>query len=202
MKNLVFLALAVCAAGSASADLTTVYGSDNGGSAGGMVYFDAVVNSNALLITGFDTNYAGTDAFGWEVWTRPGTYLGNAGSSAGWTMVATGTGVGATENSPSVVTLSNSFTIGANATTGFALRLTAANTGHEYTNGTGANQTFSNADLTLNLGAADNTPFAGGGFTPRVWNGTIKYSPVPEPATFAVLGLGALALVRRRRAVK
>ncbi len=40
------------------------------------------------------------------------------------------------------------------------------------------------------------------GFTDVYGGATVHGNLVPEPATFAILGLGALALVRRRRSVK
>jgi len=50
--------------------------------------------------------------------------------------------------------------------------------GHRYTNGTGANQMVSTAEMSLMLGQGSNTPFpASGIFNPRVWNGTIHYGP-------------------------
>ncbi len=82
--------------------------------------------------------------------------------------------------------------------------------GHRYTNGTGSNQFYSNADLSLTLGSAMNDPFGGASaslYSPRVWNGTIEYSAstaaVPEPSSLAILGIGAgvvgLVSIRRRR---
>ncbi len=35
--------------------------------------------------------------------------------------------------------------------------------------------------------------------SPRVWNGTMYYDVVPEPATMAVLGAGLAAIAARRR---
>ena len=80
---------------------------------------------------------------------------------------------------------------------------------HGYTNGTGSNQFYSNADLSLTLGSAMNTAFdaSNGLYSPRVWNGTIEYSAstaaVPEPSSLAILGIGAgivgLVSIRRRR---
>ena len=54
------------------------------------------------------------------------------------------------------------------------------------------------ADVTLTLGSATNVPFTGGVFSPRVWNGTMYYDVIPEPATLGLLLLGGLALLRRR----
>jgi hypothetical protein len=80
---------------------------------------------------------------------------------------------------------------------------------NEYTNGTGSNQFYSNADLSLTLGSAMNRAFDASAslFSPRVWNGTIEYSAstaaVPEPSSLAILGIGAgivgLVSIRRRR---
>jgi len=35
-------------------------------------------------------------------------------------------------------------------------------------------------------------------FRPRVWNGTIYYNMIPEPAALALLALGGMTLIRRR----
>src|SRR5690606_16840025 len=43
------------------------------------------------------------------------------------------------------------------------------------TNGDGSNENYSNADLSMALGAASNVPFTGGIFSPRIFNGTIHY---------------------------
>ena len=47
--------------------------------------------------------------------------------------------------------------------------------GHYYTNGDGSNQNFSNADMSMSLGAASNTPFTTPIFAPRIFNGTVHY---------------------------
>ena len=190
------LTLGVSAAHAGS--LTTLFARNNGGSAGGAVYFDVTIGGTGLIITGFDTNAAGSGRFGWEVFTRGVTYVGNTTSNLGWTSVATGSGVGQGIDNASPVTLNNPFVLDANTTYGMALVM-GPEAGHDYTNGDGSNQNYSNSDLTLDLGAASNVPFTGNTFTPRVWNGTIYYDPVPEPASMAILGLGALALARRKR---
>jgi len=183
--------------------ITTLFGSNNNGSPGGAVYFDITVASNPLLITAFDLNTASTSPFSnMQVWLLAGmTSQGNETNMALWTQVATGSGTGAGTNNPTHVTLSNPFALNAGTLYGIAL-VADPSFGHYYTNGNGSNQNYSNADLSLALGSATNVPFTGPVFSPRVWNGTIYYSVVPEPTTMALLGLGALAVIgfARRRA--
>lgn len=184
--------------------IQTLYAWNNFGNLGNAAYLDATVGATALIVTSFDTNTSQLTPFGFTVWTRPGSAAGFENTAAGWTQMATGTGMGMGNNNPSPVTLP-SFILAANATTGMALVMGPA-AEHRYTNGTagsgyggGGNQTFSNADIQLDLGSATNVPFTGGVFNPRVWNGEMYYTPVPEPATMAILGLGILPFLRRRR---
>lgn len=37
-------------------------------------------------------------------------------------------------------------------------------------------------------------------FSPRTWSGQVEYQAVPEPSTMALIGLGVIALIKRRRA--
>ena len=113
-----------------------------------------------------------------QVWVLPGmTSVGNETNMGLWTQVATGSGTGAGTNVPTHVTLSNPFALNAGTLNGIAL-IADPSFGHFYTNGTGGNQNYSNADLSIALGSATNVPFTAPVFTPRVWNGTIYYGGV------------------------
>ncbi len=163
----------------ASTCAETIFASNNGGSAGGAVYFDvSVAGTNDLEITHLWQNVAfvGT-SFDVAVYVTPGTSVGKEGSIAGWTQVATGSGVGEAENTPSLVALSNRFTLLAGKSYGIAIRSNVM--GHEYTDGTGANQVYTNSNLSMTFGSASNVAFSGAPFSPRVWNGRLCYRVQP-----------------------
>lgn len=185
--------------------ITTLYASNNHGSPGGAVYFDIAVGSVDIVVDAFDINTVGAGNLGMSVYILAGGYAGNEEIAAAWgAPAATGTGVYAGLNNPSHITLAAPFTLSANTTYGIALVLDGGH-GHYYTNGTGSNQVYSNADLTLSCGSATNVPFTGGVFTPRVWNGTVYYSyGVQVPLSSWALGIGiflilVVAVVRMRR---
>ena len=151
----------------------TLFGSNNGGAAGGAVYFDMTLSS-AISIAGLDCNYAAPGAaVGMEIWTHPGTSVGNEVGGT-WTMVGMddGTAISAGEDNPTTITWAAPVNLPAGT---FGVALVSVGAGHEYTNGNGANQVATSTDgvITLNLGTASNAPFTGGIFTPRVWNGEI-----------------------------
>ena len=154
----------------------TLFESNNGGAVGGAVYFD-VVSTEAVAVSGLTANLGETGAvIGIEMWTRNGTFAGNEGSPAGWNLAATGDGIaiGAGDDLQTAINFTGPANLPAGRT-GVALVLLGG--GHEYTNGTGANQVHTSQDgiLTIEAGSATNVPFTGTPFSPRVWNGTLCY---------------------------
>lgn len=192
------LAVATLAGAASAQSLTTLFGSNNNGSPGGGIYFTVVVGPNPIEIKTLDTNTNVSGAFGMDVYTRVGGHAGFEANIGNWTLSSAGSGTGAGQNNPSPVILATPFVLAANTTYGFALDM-GATAPHFYTNGTGLNQNFANADLAIALGTASNVAFTAPLFSPRVWNGTIHYNVIPAPAATALLGLAGLAAARRRR---
>ncbi len=158
----------------AQSPLTTLFAQNNSGSVGGAVYFD-LTTTPAITITSIGVNLisAASTPGSIEVWTVPVTRLGNQTNQALWTMVGTGTVIAAGAGLPSTVTLSGTIPLPAATTFGVAFR--AIGVALAYTNGTGANQNYSTAELALAAGEATNVPFTAPLFTPRVVNCSISY---------------------------
>jgi hypothetical protein len=155
--------------------LTTLFAQNNGGSVGGIVYFDInVTNPAGITLSQLDTNtsLALGNPFGMQVYMKSGTSVGFETNAGAWTLMATGGAVSVGINQPSVVEFPD-FPI-TPGVWGMALVMQGA--AHSYTNGTGANQFYSNADLSITCGKANNVPWAASPFSPRVWNGTIRYN--------------------------
>ena len=194
------LALLFAPVQAGAASITTLFESDNHGNLGGAIYFDILTGDNELTITGFETNTNKAGSFGFEVYTLEGTRVGNESNAGAWTLAATGSGVGSGLDNPSLITLDNVFLLDANTTYGMAIVLDGpeGTARHYYTNGTGANQVYSNSDLTLELGSASNVPFTDPFFDPRVWDGTITYTaaatPSPEPASWLLFAIGSVVV--------
>ena len=159
-----------------SLDTINPFLSNNGGSAGGQVFFDVTVTkAGGITVDSIDTNTSDLagNAVTMDLYTIAGSYIGNEANAVAWgAPLSTGAGISAGQDLPTNVDFAD-FSLAAGSY-GVALVFTSVSA-HRYTNGTGLNQMFSNADLSISLGAAMNVPFTGAPFTPRVWNGTVYY---------------------------
>jgi hypothetical protein len=157
--------------------LLTTFAGGNGGGVGGGVYFDLqVLNPAGITLTGMDLNFnevAGV-AGSVDVYMAFGTSRSGIQTTAGsWQLVASGTVTTAGFGLPSAVALANPVPMPAGTLAGVALH--AIGVSHAYTNGTGGNQNYANADLSLAAGEASNLVFTAPLFTPRVVNGQFAY---------------------------
>lgn len=164
----------------------------NNGSGG--VFLDLTPATISLFFDGFSSPTANTTGatIQVQVWTRPGTYVGNTTSSAGWTLAETVTGTGAPDTTtPVPFTLAVPILLQSGTTTGVYLHSVTTGAGLRYT-GTGAlppQTTWSNADIALlsDVARTGNVAFAGTQFTPRTFSGTIQYTTTPVTLeTFAI----------------
>ena len=154
-------------------ELTTIYSNGNGGSNGGQIFFDmTVLNPAGINLGQIAVSTGESGALTLSVYTMPTTYVGSTSNLAAWTLLTSGAGVGAGLNQPSIADVTD--VVIPPGTYGVALVLDAAH-GFDYTNGTGANQNYSNADVSIATGAANNVAWTGTPFTPRVFNGTLRY---------------------------
>jgi hypothetical protein len=181
--RLQFAAAGLLAAASlvAQSPLSTVMLGGNGLGAGSTIYFDLTVNVTATF-TQIDVNSSSTigTVGSIDVRTTPTTYVGNDTNAAAWTLQGSGPATSAGSGVPTPVTISP-FSL-APGTYGVAITFNVI--GQNYTNGngttvpgSGTNQTYSNAELTLLAGAsAGGAPGTAICCQPRVFNGNLYYS--------------------------
>jgi len=139
------------------------------------IMFD-ITAITCITIKCFESNFA-TGTTGVEIWYRPGTHVGFANSSAGWTLIGTAAAVtGAGSNLVTAIPITVNVTINAGATAGFYItRTNASGPVIQYTNGTAVGAIISSdANIQVKDGTGKDYPF-GASFTPRRFNGTVFY---------------------------
>jgi hypothetical protein len=179
--------------------LQTLFASNNNGSVGGIVFFDInVLNPAGINLAQLQTNtgaLAVGSLFGTTIYMKSGTSVGFETNAGAWTQMAVGAGIAMGANQPSLVEFPD-FMVAPGV---WGVALVQSGAAHYYTNGTGANQFYSNADLSITLGKAQNVPFSGTPFSPRVWNGAIRYNcGAPPPVSYCTAGTsssGCAALI-------
>ena len=155
-------------------ELTTTFAAGNGGAFGGAVYFDVNVIED-ISLTGLYLHTNETGAFTADVYTIVGgNYSGNETNAGAWTLLGTVSGTAQGLGTPSEGTFGSPIALSAGTNYAMAVVMDASH-GHDYTNGNGSNQFFSNADVEISLGSASNVPFTGSVFSPRIFNGGVIY---------------------------
>lgn len=201
----------------AQSPLTTTFVSNN--QFAGNMFDLRATNPNGLMVTSFDINLAtSTVPATIEIWWRTGTFVGNHTSSAGWTLLGTDTVVSNGQDIPTPVNIGG-LNLPFNQTIGMFVFVSdwTANPppngapALRYTNINPALPMYSNADLEFTGGIGRGNSVAGDPFassvfgTPgsttsgRIWNGNVHYVEIPAPGAAALLGLGGLVAIRRRR---
>jgi len=120
-----------------------------------------------------------------DVYTTPGGFAGKEGSASAWTTAGSGQANALGSNVHVTVTFPTSFHL-PQGTHGVWIHY--LNVTPYYALGSGSNQIYSNAELTLSAGKMIGTLFGGGGVTPRVWSGSIWYDLTPFPPSFVNYG--------------
>ncbi len=165
--------------------LNTINAGGNAGNVGGAVYFDIDnTTSNPITITELGMNISAGSIV--NVFTKSGTSAGFEANAGAWTLAGTADATVGPFSGPfpgnGTITPAPTSIVIQPGITGFALVTPTAQ--HNYTNGNGANQTFTDGTITINLGTASNFPFTAPTFNPRVWNGSVAYEiflPLVDP---------------------
>lgn len=149
---------------------------------------------------------AANQAFSIEVYTRVGAGLnglwnGPGSSTSGWTLLGTASAVqGSTAGGISELVDIPDIAIGAGGTVGVGLKFLSV--GPRYFGfAPPPYSVYSDANLSMTTGDSRSQPFTifGNFYSSRDFVGELHYDVVPEPATMAALGLGALAVLRKSR---
>lgn len=158
--------------------IMTITASGNGGNVGGMVYFDFENTTTGNIdITELGMNISGPTTV--NIYTISGGSAGNQTNMGAWTLAGTADGSAGPWSGPfpgngtlTPCPVSGTISLGPGV---WGIGLETPTASHNYTNGTGANQTYTTPEVTLQLGTSSNFPFAAPIFDPRVWNGYIDY---------------------------
>lgn len=162
----------------------------------GAVHFDIdVTNVGGITVTGMDLILGGNPGTPGQVsvYTCPTGRAGNLNNASAWSLVGTGSVTSNGTVNPSRVVLDRPIPLSFGS-----VGVTIASTlGHRYTTGNGANQTYTNADLSIVCGEATFPPFSGNLFSPRVANLRLAYQAglnAPQ-ATRSNFGVGCTSQV-------
>lgn len=192
IPTLLFALLGPLAAQCGTTSIATLANGATSFGVGGGNYFDVnVTNPAGIVVCAIDTKTTApaSAAIAVEIYMTPNTYVGNHTNAAVWDLVATGSGVGIGSGAafpPVPITLSNPFYLPFGSH-GLFVRITAGG-GPQYVQGA---NTFTNADVTLTLGASQSVAFSSALATPRTWNGSLHYTPGGGPGAGALGFLGA-----------
>jgi len=190
-----------------SAVITTTFA---GGNANEGNMFDLEnISATGISLTGqFEGNFQ-TDGVA-QIWYRSGSFVGHETDRTGWTLLGTGA---YTTNGVNIATpydVGNQLLIAPGASFGILMVTSSEAQRIKYTNGAsvfsdGILQITSGVGIDFQTAPAGTPPINTGNFPAnRIWNGSIGYTAtaVPEPSTFALLGIGAVCLIgygRRRK---
>lgn len=171
----------------------TPFASNNGGATGGAVFLDIDTQGNDLLGQGLtvNTNTPVGTTITCAVYLTPDSYLGEEQNAGVWTYAGMATGVSAGLDAPTV--LNGTFCIPEGD---WGICLHGVDFSHRYTNGdptVGPNYTYTDGNITLTLGRAQNGLFVGTPFSPRLANIVLCYditTGTPNCASSKMLGEG------------
>ena len=169
--TLAAIVLSLASLSATAQSLTTLY---EGGIAESGNTFDLRATTKNLIVERFDISIAnGGPATTVAVYWRPGTSNGFESNPAGWTLLGRTTVVSRGNRVPTPLPIGGleliagqTYGIYVNVETGGSI---------QYTRGSNV---FSNQDLSLTTWHAKRNPvFTGPTFSPRMWNGTVYYTP-------------------------
>ncbi|MGL5891839.1 MAG: hypothetical protein ACRC3B_18240, partial [Bacteroidia bacterium] len=171
---------------------TTTFTSNNGNDGN---IFDVTVGAADVTLRRMYCNVNGTGW--WHIYYRPGSYVGNATSSAGWILIDSAFVTSAGVDQPTLIPVDMDIYAPAGST--FAFYTTGTTTGADinYTDGTTEGAVFSNdGNISIKEGQGMTFPF-GGNFAPRVWNGILEYclGPLGESEQLSTLPGWSLQVV-------
>lgn len=135
-----------------------------------------VVAGETITITSFETHTNRADMTEYEIWTKPGTYVGFHNEPSAWTRIGTSTFMTAGQDAFTQIPIPINITMTAGQRRAFYLTHKQLN--NRYHNGTQVGAPLvSTPQLTLYEGAG--VDYGSNGFsginTPRAWEGVIRY---------------------------
>ncbi|MEO0441990.1 MAG: PEPxxWA-CTERM sorting domain-containing protein [Pseudomonadota bacterium] len=163
------------------------------------IMFDVVTGSNGIIFESLAVDLqAATGDF--EFYTIAGGIAGNTDSAAGWTLRDTFAGVTGSAGTVFDAFDITDFSVAANSVVGFYITSTGPSSVRYHNGGPLGDVRATNGDLTILNGVGKDYAF-GANFIPRSFSGSITFTAVPEPATWAfmIFGFGAVGGAMRRQ---